>query len=423
MVQIRSFLLTMVLAIGLLFSATTAFASGDKVELTDGRVLQGTIIQEMEGYVWIRATVGGITSEMMLKPSEIKSVTRSADGGAAEMAAAAKSEPTKKARVDSGATRAAIITLGEGGDKDMVGLYMTAASLERALPMLEEEKVEVVVLLINSGGGALLEIKRISDFIEFELKPRFRVVAWIESAISAAAMIAHTVEEIYFMPAANYGACTGYSGALHAIKGRELEEVLYLMEQISDRGKHNRAIMRSMQIMDPLSATIDEHGDVHWANSLDGQHVVNPRGRVLTLTAHDAVKFRFARGIAATHHELAKLMGYNEIVWVGREVSGVAYPVSRAEESVRRFRNQTHEDVRRTDQHLITYATAVGAAAGMPRDERGPFLGRAQRALDAIDQTVRNNPNVSLFVFNALQADFREWMQEQRDLLRRLRQR
>src|SRR5690606_34230378 len=140
--------------------------------------------------------------------------------------------------------RIAVISLGEGGDKDMVGLFMTAEALKRAIPLLEKDNVTDVVFRIQSGGGALLEIQKLSDVIHNEFKPRFRVVAWIKSAISAAAMTAHCIEDIYFTSDGNYGACTGWYGQLTAVKGRDLEEVLYMMEKISARGKHDPKIMR-----------------------------------------------------------------------------------------------------------------------------------------------------------------------------------
>jgi hypothetical protein len=424
MAQIRSLLLVLALAIGLL-AAPAGVNAGDRLELVDGRIFEGTIVREVEGYIWIKAKMGGIEKELMFKPDEIKKIERSSEkkASADPVAAAPKPDAGSKARSASGAPRAAIITLGEGGDKDMVGIFMTADSLERALPMLEQDNIEVVVFLINSGGGAGSEIKKISDLIEHKYKPRFRVVAWIESAISAAAMVAHTMEEIYFMPTANYGACTGYRGALHAVDGRELEQYLFLMEQISDRGRHNRAIMRSMQIMDPLSCTIDERGDVHWYPNTEGEHVVNPKGRVLTLTAQDAVKFKFAKGIAADHRELARLMGYREIEWVGRAVPGVSYPVSKAEEHMRAFRSRTYDDQSRMQEYMIQFNSAMEMAASRPPDQRGPFLGRAQEALNRIEAMVRNNPNVAIFVLGATLEQVREWLEQQRERIRQLRRR
>ncbi|MEO0631245.1 MAG: hypothetical protein AAFY46_11050, partial [Planctomycetota bacterium] len=48
----------------------------------------------------------------------------------------------------------------------------------------------LVVIKIKSGGGFGLEVQKISDVIHEEFKPKFQTVAWIESAISAAAMSA-----------------------------------------------------------------------------------------------------------------------------------------------------------------------------------------------------------------------------------------
>ena len=50
-----------------------------------------------------------------------------------------------------------------------------------------------------------------SDVIHEQYKKKFRTVAWIDSAISAAAMTAHCLEEIYFTPQGNYGAARGGS--------------------------------------------------------------------------------------------------------------------------------------------------------------------------------------------------------------------
>lgn len=421
MAQIRSVLLTIALALAVLLSASIAEAA-DKVRLNDGRVFEGTIVREVEGYIWIRAEIGGLQKEMMFTPAEIASIERGTPASPDAAAPVARAAQTPRPRT-SGATKAAVITLGENPDKSMVGLYLTAESLRRAIPLLEEDGVQVVVFLVDSPGGYTYEVQRLSDVIHNEFKPKFQVVAWVRSAISAAAMTTHTIEEIYFMPQGNYGAATEFSGALVATKERPLEERLAQMERISQRGRKDPAIMRSMQIMEPLSATIDDNGDVHWSNSEDGQYIVNPRGRVLTLNATDAVRFKFAKGIASTLDELGRLMGYNEIEWVGTEVRGVGHPVSRAEALVRAFRDRTHIDYTRTNEYFVQFQQSLAMAAGRPPDERGPFLGRAQQALDRIEGMVRNNPNLGMFVLGILPPDFRDWMEEQRERIRQLRRR
>ncbi len=424
-------------------------AQADKVHLKDGRVIEGEIVREVDGYVWIKVSVGGVEREQFYSPADYSRVERtdSVTPEAPKPAPAATPAAVPGGIAPAAATprrsghqpRAAIITLGEGGDKDMVGLFMTAESIRRAIPMLEADGVNIVVFQINSGGGALLEIQRLSDVIHNEFKPKFRTVAWIQSAISAAAMTAHCIEEIYFMPEGNYGACTGWSGSLNAVKGRGLQEVLHMMELISARGGYSKEIMRAMQISSDeaelqtlgisppsgaLSATITSNGDVIWyQDATSGEHVLNPKGgvRVLTLNAEEAAKFKFSRGTARNIQELSVLMGIPELEWVGERVQGVAWPVSKGERMQMDFRKKTFDDQNRINQYWITYQQAVQAAQStQDKNERGLFVSRARKALNQIKSMVKNNPNFKLFVFGMSDEQFEEWMQEQEDTLRKL---
>jgi hypothetical protein len=416
--HLSRFLAGLALAGAVLMGSGRALA--DKIHLKDGRVLDGVVTRELDGYVWFKVKVGAIEQEQMFKPAEVASIDR--DGPAPKegdkaLASAATPEPEKKAM--PGVPRAAIVSLGVE-DKEMVGQYITADSLERCIPLLEKEHVDIVVLRINSGGGALLEIQKLSDVIEFKLKPKFRTVAWIEHAISAAAMTAHCMEEIYMMPGASYGACTGWSGQLVAVKGRQLQEILYMMEKISARGKHDPKIMRSMQIMDPLSCSIDENGDVHWYQNLEGQYIVNPEERILCFNSQDAMKYKFAKGIAATYEELGKAMGYAEVQWVGKMVPGTPYPVCEAEMEMRRFRDQTEKDQKSLNEYALEYRGSIGIAQSRPVEDRGPFVNKARQALDKIKRMVKNNHNMALFVLNMLPEQYRDWVDEQEEILRKL---
>jgi hypothetical protein len=411
---------------GLALLASVCLGAGravaDTLHLKDGRTLQGTVSKEVEGYVWFKVKVGAIENEVMFKPAEIASIDRDtpAPKGTDKVVASSdlpKSPPTDHAA--GGAPRAAIISLGDH-DKDMVGQFITAEELERCIPLLEKEKVEIVVIRINSGGGALLEIQKLSDVIEYKFKPKFRMVAWIEHAISAAAMTAHCLEEVYMMPGASYGACTGWFGQLTAVKGRELQEILYMMEKISARGKHDPKIMRSMQIMEPLSCTIDENGDVAWYQNLDGQYVVNPEERILCFNSETAMKYKFAKGVAGTYEELGKAMGYSEVTWVGKTVPGIPYPVCEAEQEMRRFREQTSDDAKNLRAYFQDYNLSIGLAQGSPPEERGKFINKARQALEKVKKMVKNNPNMALFELNMLPEKFRDWVDQQEEILRKL---
>jgi hypothetical protein len=415
--HLKALLLALALVAGMLAGPRTARAD-DKITLKDGRVLQGTVIREVNGYVWFKVKTGSLETEQMFKPEEISKLEKDAKP-AAKPDAAAKDDKKPEAAASSGAPRIAVISLG-APDQDMVGVYMTGEELRRLIPLLEAEKVDTVVFKINSGGGLGLEVQRLSDVIHNEYKPKFRVAAWIESAISAAAMTAHCIEEIYMMPRGNYGACTGWYGQLKAVEGRPLEEMLYQMEKISARGKHDPQIMRSMQIQEPLSCTIDENGDVHWYNNLKGDNIVNPEGRILTFNSETATRYKFAKGVAATYQELGKAMGLTEFTFVGKVVPNVPYPVCRAEEEMLRFRKQVKDDEDRTREYFDTYGTSIAAAEAAAPEDRPKFVGRAREALNRIKKMVANNPNFALLVFNMTEDQFKDWVDEQEERLRKL---
>lgn len=405
----------------------------DRVTLNDGRVIEGEIARELNGSVWVK-TEDGLTQ--FFSASDVLRIERDVDDqaegspsdpGVTDPApgearpATPKAEPQQR-RVSSGAPRAAVLSFGNAdAGQDMVGTYLTARSLRETIPMLEEDNIDIVVLRVNSGGGALLEIERISDLLENEFKPRFRTVAWIDYAISAAAMTPHALPEQYFMRRGAYGASTGWSGALVAIKDRGLEEVLYLMELISERGGHDPRIMRSMQIMDPLSVDLDENGRVtDFYDNTQGQVVINKPERVLCLNSEQASLIGFATGIADTLDELADAMGLTEVEWVGEEVEGVPWPVSRADKHLWSFREQTARDERNINEYFDGYTVAVNLAQGTAPENRGKFIGFARRSLGSIVRMVDNNPNLSLFILNSSEEDFRKWVREQEQLLRDL---
>lgn len=407
---------------------TTALASAqDRIHLRDGSVVEGRITQELDGYIFFVERIGSAERDRYFRPNEYVRVERDVDAesGDADASREARTRDRQRdeprRRESSSGTRAAILTLG-GREGDMVGLYMAAKPLKDAIEHLERKNVDVVVFLIYTDGGMLLEVPRLIDLIEEEYKPRFRTVAWIEKAISAGAMTSHAIEEIYFMPGATYGAATAFSGAsMEPVEGRELERALFLMEEVSNRNARSPYIMRAMQILEPLSADIDEEtGQVTWRQDDEGEIMVSPEDSILTLTSDMAERLKFSRGTAATKEELAELMGLGEVEWIGDRVRGERFPISRAEEIQRRWRQDVQLTERRLGEWMTSYRQAIGnAQSENDRQIRGRFVNLARQHLNRIDRMIRNNMNFAFFI--GIHPDqFREWVEEQQQMLRDL---
>lgn len=292
---------------------------------------------------------------------------------------------------------------------DTVGVEITAATFRKAIPLLEKDKVDVVVIQINSGGGALSEMDPFQQLFQYEYKPRFRTVGWVESAISCAAMSPYSIEEFYFLPNGNLGACTAWHGNLENMEGPGLTLLLAQMEQVSQWGRRSPFIMRSMQMQEPLSATIDERtGEVHWFQDTTGEIQVNPANQILTLTAQQAVRLKFAKGIAKDKEELAKVMGINEVVWAGEEASRfVDESLKLADKGQKRWQTVYQQ-----------YGIQIQfASQEQDRQKRGSFVGKARQYLNELHKMYNDNPNFGM-VTGMPPNFFDEEEQRLRDLMR-----
>lgn len=394
--------LVMAMAIGL----ASAPAQADKLHLNDGRVLEGRVEREGDGFIYFVIVVGSIEHTELFTTAQIKKLERDEPVKKAETEAPKPqaSSATNARIIPDGATRITFISLEE-----MVGPFMNADALRKSVELAEPEKPDIIVLVINSGGGALLEVEPLSDAIHKELKKKYRVVAWIRSAISAAAMTALNCEEIYMMRQGHIGAATAFTqsdGGTKAADGAALEQILMLGEELARRGKRNPLIVRAMQVFMLLSCDIDENGIVTWYDNDKGKFLVNPNDRILTLNATDAEKYGVSKGTAETKEELARLMGVREWAEVG----------SRADQYQVEFRSNVKTVQARANELLAKYQLALSAAGGGGDVSiRNRYIGQARNVLNELRGLVRRAPSVETYM-----GLTRQWFADREEELRKL---
>lgn len=398
------------LMLALVASVTLALASNsvlaDQIVMKDGKVVECEIVREESGF-WVVKING---KEEIIDKADVKSVTRDSakkeaaketkteskpSGSPAPDAAPAlggkKPEAKKRDKALTGTSRVAILNFGPPGNwqgkvESTVGIEISNKAWRDAMPMLEKDNVDVVVVRVNSGGGLALETPKFHETFN-EYKRKWRTVCWVESAISAACMSPWVIEEWYFLPEGNAGGCTMFSGPLIMSTGWSLLDVLLLMEKASADGRHAKEIMRSMQITEPLSCNIDENNNVTWFQTAAGKYIVNPAGQILTFNARDAVKYGFAKGIAATPEELMKVMGINEFEIAGKEATRFIDDNMRKNDEA----NKTYE------QTYVKYQIALRGARALQgeenRERRLIEVGVAKRHLNTLEKMVSINPN------------------------------
>ena len=380
--SLKTTLVAATLGVASLGMTGNALADTTKVTLNDGTVLQGEVVREGDAFLILKVMVGEVVKQEFIRKSDISSIIRDAPEASATDEAVAdtgpvvmKGEKDDAQAIPEGASKIAFVSLEE-----MVGPYFNTQALMRSMDILnnlpEEEQPDIVVLRVKSGGGALFELRQLVPYIRDQIETRYRTVAWIEDAISAAAMTAWVVDELYMMRKAAIGGCTGYRmmpGGAEAMEGPELEEVLMWMERVSTWGNKSPEVMRAMQVYATLSADIDENGKVTWHLNDSGEYMISPENEVLTMHSYEAEKFGVSKGTADTKDELASALGCVEWVEVGTD----------ADELMAEFR----ENVKTAElelnvlfQQMNIALNAMNATPELRNKKR--HLGRAQKLYD-----------------------------------------
>ena len=299
-----------------------------------------------------------------------------------------------------------LLTLGEP-EKDTVGLHVTADGVRRSLRMLPpSEAPRVTVLRIDSVGGMVAEVPRLSDLIENELEPEGRVVVWIDRALSAAALVALTADEIVMESDATIGAAVARDRAGAALAGEDLETYLGVGAEVARRGGRDPLVVRAMQT--PTEVTFDEpEGSAPvLREGPGGRAVLNPPGAILTLSAERAERVGVSLGRADSLPELLALLG----------VPDDARVITALENDQDRFRDRAHLAAQQIERAFGDVATALAEARAEPEPAaRGPALARAGAALDVLRRSLRLAPQAGPY-FDITDDDLRELEGEIRSL-------
>ncbi|MBL1216359.1 MAG: hypothetical protein D8M59_02570 [Planctomycetes bacterium] len=323
------------LAILISLSAGVQTATADVVKLKSGKTYECEIVEEHDDWIQIRITIGSIVQDYTLIRSDIESITRAkdADPGGGDK------DPEIRSGTGSTGTGAEVDKTALPSDlvnkkvyviplREMVGQYLRADKLEEAIDAARPYEPDVIILEIDSPGGLLSEIYVIRDYLS-EVRDEFRIVTWIKSAISAAAMTSFNTRELYFKSDGHVGAATAFSPATgKAIEGLELELWLdYARTMFEDAGYSPYIAQAMIAEKYWLSADreILDNGDIKvtWYNDDSGEHVLSRPGENLVLTADQAEYFDLSGGTADTNEEFAKLLhldGWVEVSDEGRKI-------------------------------------------------------------------------------------------------------
>ena len=312
-------------------------ARADLLVLSDGRVIDGKIESEGEKEVVFRVdgSPNGEAPRRIDRTTVARTVYCDENGAVVPGPAPATNpsipaarwtvppEPTTRPVAETPAGKSTYYVIPLHGE---VGATVLASALDKSLADAVSRKATVIVLDIDSPGGLVEESLKIMKVIAHYNK-QCRIVAFTEQDLSAAAIFTLSCRQIYVKQSSTIGAATSFIPGQPELSAK-IEEKMQSAWRAAARNSAEEGGH------DPLlaDAMIDNDAELH-VETVDGkpvvkegqgEHMLVRKGKVLTLTSHEAVECGLAAGEADDFDELGKAMEYP--AWVecnglGRELA------------------------------------------------------------------------------------------------------
>ncbi len=264
---------------------------------------------------------------------------------------------------------------------------------------------QIIILLFDSHGGYASAMEPIHNSI-LEVKKRHRVIAWIKTAISAAAASSLACDEIYFMTEGTLGAMTAYAGT-KSLKDEELQAWLDLAAKFMENGGRYPYIAHAM-IHAPALLSYDkdpETGEIIWHNDLSGETVLSRNSTNLVFTSGTAVDSGFADGIADTGEELAELLDLGE--W--REIDTYGRSIAK----------DWQDTVKRAQEEIPRLIARRGMATGTPEQRIGTLIRIDEALIKWIDRAPAIAKRMIPVTKDFLEREIRDLRKQLADLRKR----
>ena len=191
--------------------------------------------------------------------------------------------------------------------KGAIGTEFSSAMMKKYLAEAADLSPTAVVLEIDTPGGSIKDAEEIVDMI-IEYKG-LRFVAFVHKAISAGSTITLACKEVYVTDQAVIGAATAWyrqGGVLPtALAEKQMSIWRAMGRKAAENGGHSKLFAEAM--VDPgFVLTMRKRGD-EIVIERDGRgEVLKAKGKILTLTAKEAVKSGLAKKSIADVDALAR---------------------------------------------------------------------------------------------------------------------
>ncbi len=278
--------------------ACSALIRADEIELHDGRIFIGQIVDETNSRVRIDTMVSNIRSILSFGRTDILRLQKSELPK--DFFAAPNIPPTTNPQATSGAI--ADIEFIEVPVVGEIGSAVLAEGLKSALEAAERRNITHIVFRINSFGGQVSVAQEMARLLRSKAES-LHYTAVVERAISAAIWIVFSCDEIVLRPGATIGAATAFyqdfsTGEID-VDAKMNSALAAELCAIAEQQGINPALIRAMIVPDAACYWVQSaEGDLAIVDTLqDGdvlKRVLSENGSVLTLTSTEASEIGLA---------------------------------------------------------------------------------------------------------------------------------
>lgn len=189
--------------------------------------------------------------------------------------------------VDAKTTKVYKVPIADAVEK---GLY---AFLQRSFTEAEAAGAEAIFLDINTPGGFVDAAGQIAKLLDTS---KLDVIAYInDDALSAGAFLALHADDIYMSPRGRIGAAQVIDSSGNAADAKADSAWLADMKNAAESSEHNRDVVYARAMAEP---------------SVELPKFSPGEGKLLTLTASEALEVGYSEGTVASFAELLKITNY-----------------------------------------------------------------------------------------------------------------
>lgn len=223
--------------------------------------------------------------------------------------------------------------------------------IKRSLSEAQKNNAKVIILEIDTFGGRVDAAVEICDALE-KIKPILTVAFVDDQAWSAGALISLACEKIIMSPGSSIGSAEpraiGFASKNELTDEKTVSAIRAKFKSLAEENNHpvNLALamvdkdfqIQQVRIKDQVKIlTLQELEDTkpqYKENEIKIIKTINPKGKLLNLTANEAKEFALAEAVLTNRSELIRYLGWQEnivaqtkITWSESLVRFLTHPI------------------------------------------------------------------------------------------------